>query len=66
MNFKYDTNTVVAGMERYLEANKVRPDEFNIEREEIYRVYESLVRLTEPPQAVVLDDYELDILYQYL
>ena len=53
-------------MERYLEANKVRPDEFNIEREEIYRVYESLVRLTEPPQAVLLDDYELDLLYQYL
>lgn len=69
MQFKYDTNTVVAAMERYLEANKDVAAGYTqewIEREEIYRVYESLVRLTEPPQAVILDDYELDILYQYL
>ena len=53
-------------MERYLDDNKVKPNSFDMEREDIFRVYETLVRLANKPEAVILDDYEVDLLYKYL
>ena len=66
MQFKYNTDQVIQALEFYLQENKVRPDEFNIEREDMYRNYETLVRLANPPSSVLLDDYELELLYKYL
>ena len=66
MQLKFNVDTVIAAMERYLGDNQVKPNSFDIEREELFRSYETLVRLANKPEAVILDDYEVDLLYKYL
>jgi hypothetical protein len=66
MQLKFSVDTVIAAMERYLDDNQVKPSVFDFEREEIFRKYETLVRLANKPEAVILDDYEVDLLYKYL
>jgi len=66
MQLKYNVDTVISAMERYLDDNKVKPNNFDMEREDIFRLYETLVRLANKPEAVILDDYEVDLLYKYL
>jgi hypothetical protein len=66
MQLKYNVDTVITAMERYLDDNQVKPNSFDMEREDIFRVYETLVRVANKPEAVILDDYEVDLLYKYL
>jgi hypothetical protein len=66
MQLKFSVDTVITAMERYLDDNQVKPNVFDFEREEIFRKFETLVRLANKPEAVILDDYEVDLLYKYL
>jgi len=66
MQLKYNVDTVITAMERYLDDNKVKPSSFDYEREGMFRNYETLLRVANKPEAVILDDYEVDLLYKYL
>jgi hypothetical protein len=67
MEYKYSTEVVIKAIEAYLADNK-KPenDDIDIDYEDMFRIYETLVRVSTPPQAVILNEFELDILYKYL
>ena len=69
MQYKYDTDVVIQAIEMYLLATKDEdtPDDCMFhERVDVYREYETLIRLANPPSSVILDEYELDLLAKYL
>jgi len=67
MEYKYSTEVVIKAIEAYLSDNKKpEDDDIDLDYEEMFRIYETLVRISTPPQAVILNEFELDILYKYL
>ena len=67
MEYKYSTDVVIKALEAYLADNKKpEDDDIDIDYEDMFRIYETLVRISTPPQAVILNEFELDILYKYL
>ena len=66
MEYKYSTDVVIKALEAYLSDNKKQEDDIDLDYEEMFRIYETLVRISTPPQAVILNEFELDILYKYL
>ena len=66
MEYKYSTEVVIKAIEAYLSDNKKQEDDIDLDYEEMFRIYETLVRVSTPPQAVILNEFELDLLYKYL
>jgi hypothetical protein len=71
MQFKYETYVVVNACAAYIQDNK--PDteaheffEDHMSYEHIFRHYETLVRLTLKPSSVLLDEYDLELLGDYI
>jgi hypothetical protein len=73
MQFKYETYVVVNACAEYIRDNK--PDtethaheffEDHMSYEHIFRHYETLVRLTLKPSSILLDEYDLELLGDYL
>lgn len=72
MQFKYETYTVVNACAEFIRDNKPDQDgsheffEDQMNYGHIFRQYETLVRLTLKPSSILLDEYDLELLGDYL
>jgi hypothetical protein len=70
MFYEYQTDTFILAVEQWLEQFRGRiiwPDnQLCIDHEHLFRQYETVLRAKTKPNKVLLSDYELELLQEFL